>query len=47
MSFAMRSTVGIAVEHVDRLAQRLERLHQRIVVPQDHLVIQLAVDPAL
>ena len=43
----MRSTVGIALELVDRLAERLERRDQRIVVTQDHLVIELAVDPAL
>ncbi len=43
----MRSTVGIALELEDRLAQPLERLDQRIVVTKDHLVIQFAVDPAL
>src|SRR5690606_37533541 len=37
----------IALEDVDRLAQLLQRLHQRIVVPEDHLVIQLAIDQPL
>ena len=37
----------IAVDDEDRLAELLERRHQRIVVAQDHLVIELAIDPAL
>src|SRR5436190_2485705 len=36
----------VALEQVDRLAELLERLDQRIVLAQDHLVIELAVDPA-
>ena len=47
ISFAIRSTVGIAVEQIHRLAQLLERRDERIVVPQQHLVIELLVDPAL
>ena len=37
----------IAVEQIDRLAERLQRRDERIVVPQHHLVIELAIDPAL
>src|SRR6185312_16641942 len=36
----------VAVEEIDRLAEFLERLDERIVVTQQHLVIELAVDPA-
>src|SRR5262245_41252909 len=38
---------GTTADYVDRLAERLQRLHERIVVPEDHLVIELAVDPSL
>ena len=37
----------IAVEEVDRFAERPQRGDERIVPPQDHAVIQLAIDPAL
>ena len=43
----MRSTVGLLSSDEDRLAERLQRLHERIVVAQQHLVVELAVDPAL
>ena len=36
----------VAIEKVDWLSQLLERSDQRIVVAQDHLVIQLSVNPA-
>src|SRR5262249_42412747 len=36
----------IAVEQKDRLPQFLQRGDERIVVPQQHLVIQLVIDPA-
>src|SRR6187431_425937 len=38
---------GIAVEQVHRLAHLLQRSNERIVLPQDHLVIELLIDPAL
>src|SRR5437867_9556924 len=38
---------GIAVEKKHRLAQLLQWLHQRIVVTQQHFVIDLLIDPAL
>ncbi len=38
---------GIAIEEIHRLAQLLQRRHERIVVPQQHLVIELGVDPSL
>ena len=47
INLAMRLDRRIAVEEVDRLAERLERRDQRIVMPQQHLVIELLVDPAL
>ena len=43
----MCSTVGLGVDDEDRLTERLERLQERVVTMQDHLVIQLAIDPAL
>ena len=45
INFAIRSTVGIALEQIHRLAKRAERRHERIVLTQDHLVIELAIDP--
>src|SRR5581483_3456496 len=36
----------VAVEKVDRLAERRERRNERVVLAQDHLVIELAIDPA-
>src|SRR5438093_3051360 len=36
----------IAVEQKDRLAELSKRRHERIVVSQQHLVIELLVDPA-
>jgi hypothetical protein len=38
---------GVAVQNVDGLAELLERLHQGIIMPQQHLVIELFVDPSL
>ena len=35
----------VALEQVHRLAKRLERFDERIIAPQDHLVIELAIDP--
>src|SRR5260221_2544953 len=37
----------IAVEQLHRLAQLLERFDERVVVAQQHLVIEFRVDPAL
>src|SRR5882672_10256048 len=37
----------VAVDDVNRLAQRLQRRDERIVLAQDHLVVELAVDPPL
>src|SRR5262245_57757173 len=37
----------IALDDEDRLAETLERLDERIVVPENHLMIELAIDPAL
>jgi hypothetical protein len=37
---------GIAIDNEDRFAQLLKRLHQRVVMAENHLVIELAVDPA-
>ena len=37
----------VALELEDRLAERLERRDERVVVAQNHLVIELAIDPAL
>ena len=42
-----RSTVGLLSTMNIGLAQLLEWLHQRIVVTENHLVVQLAIDPAL
>jgi hypothetical protein len=36
----------VALGSEDGLAEGFERLHQRIVLPEDHSVIQLTVDPA-
>ena len=47
ISFAMRSTVGLLSSLKIGSPSRFERLDERVVVAQDHLVIQLAVDPAL
>ena len=38
---------GVAVEHEDGLAQPLQRLQQRIIVTEDHLMVELAIDPRL
>ena len=38
----MCSTVGLQSSEEDRLAERLQRRDQRIVVAQQHLVIELA-----
>ena len=37
----------IAVDDEDRFAELLERRDERVVVTEDHLVIELAIDPAL
>ena len=37
----------VAVQQIHRLAELLKRYDERIVVPQQHLVIELAVDPRL
>src|SRR5687768_5444038 len=37
---------GIAVEQIDGLAELLQRLHERVVVPQEHLVVKLPVNPS-
>src|SRR5262249_34731080 len=37
----------ITVDDVDRLAELRERRDERVVVAQDHLVVELAIDPAL
>src|SRR4026207_752064 len=38
---------GIALEEIHRLTELLERLHERVVVPQNHLVIEFTIDPSL
>src|SRR5690349_24723380 len=38
---------GVAFELVDRFAERLQGTDERIVMPQNHLVIELTVYPAL
>ena len=37
----------IRIEEVDGLTELLQRLYQRVVVTQHHLVIELLVDPLL
>ena len=37
----------VTIDDEDRLAQLLQRLDQRIIVTEDHLVIELAIDPLL
>jgi hypothetical protein len=37
----------IAVDQEHRLLQILERLDERVVTPEDHLVVDLAIDPRL
>ena len=36
----------IAVEEIHRLTERLQRLDERIVVAQQHLVVERRIDPA-
>ena len=43
----MRSTVGLLSSRKIGSPSSLQRRDQRIVVPQQHLVIELAIDPAL
>ena len=38
---------GIAVDDKHGLAQPLQRLNQRVIASQDHLVVELAIDPSL
>ena len=38
---------GIALDDEHRLAEPLQRSHQRIVFAQDHLVIELFINPSL
>jgi hypothetical protein len=37
----------IAIDDENRLAELLKRCHQRIIVSQDHLVIELPINPPL